>query len=145
MKSYPIEAKYRIGIAEMDAQHGYWIHLIEEFRRTASGHLVDGQGMSAAHHALVQLLDYTREHFRSEEHFIAAHGYPHVEAHHRQHLELEAEVAKLLDEIAAHKTRTTPLKLNLFVTVWLMEHIMEHDLDYARYLREHKAETAAAG
>lgn len=139
MKSYPIEAKYRIGIEEMDAQHAYWIHLIEEFRRTASGHLVDGQGLSAARYALGQLLEYTREHFRSEEIFIEARGYPHMEAHRRQHAELEAEVVKLLDEIVAHKTNTTPLKLNLFVTVWLMEHIMEHDKDYARFLRERAA------
>lgn len=139
MKSYPIEGKYRIGIDEMDAQHAYWIHLIEEFRETASGHLVDGQGLSAAKHALVQLLEYTREHFHSEEIFIAARGYPHVEAHRRQHAELEAEVVKLLNEIEAHKTNTTPLKLNLFVTVWLMEHIMEHDKDYARFLRDRAA------
>lgn len=142
MKSYPIEAKYCIGVPEMDAQHGYWIHLIEEFRRTASGHLMDEQGMAAAQQALVELLEYTQEHFRSEERFIKAHGYPHVEEHQRAHHELEREVVKLLDEIAAHRTRTTPLKLNLFVTVWLMEHIMEHDLDYARHLRAPKAKAA---
>lgn len=142
MKSYPIEAKYCIGVPEMDAQHAYWIHLIEEFRHAASGHLMDRQGMAAAKQALVELLEYTREHFRSEEHFMKSHGYPHVDAHGVKHRELEAEVAKLLEEIVAHTTRTTPLKLNLFVTVWLMEHIMEHDLAFARHLRSQKAKVA---
>jgi hemerythrin-like metal-binding protein len=130
-----IDPKYSIGIPEMDAQHARWIELIEQFRSATSGHLLDPASFDAALRALEQLLDYTKTHFASEEQFIAAHHYPEIEAHKAQHRELVAEVTRLLDEIRLHKTHTTPLKLNLLVTIWLMEHIMTDDDKYARYVR----------
>jgi len=135
MPQKPIDPKYSIGIPEMDTQHARWIELIEQFRAAAADHMLDEQGLGAAEQALEQLLAYTRQHFASEEKFIAERGYPDVEAHSRRHRELEAEVTRLLDEIHAHKTRTTPLKLNLLITIWLMEHIMSEDIHYARFLR----------
>lgn len=131
----PIDPKYSIGIPEMDAQHARWIELIERFRAAAADHLLDPQGLDAACHALEQLLAYTKHHFASEERLIAEYGYPDLEPHRRRHRELEADVARLLDEIREHRTRTTPLKLNLLITIWLMEHIMSEDLAYARFLR----------
>lgn len=130
-----IDPKYSIGIPEMDDQHVRWIELIDEFKASASGHLLEHAGFVAAQHALEELLNYTRHHFASEERFIAAHKYPELESHKRNHRELETEVVKLLDEIHVHKTNTTPLKLNLFITVWLMEHIMTDDYKYANFIR----------
>ena len=129
-----IDPKYSIGIEEMDAQHAIWIQLIDEFRLAGSGHLLEETGIRAAQHALEELIKYTKQHFASEERFIAARHYPEAKAHEQKHRELEAEVVKLLDEVRAHKTNTTPLKLNLFVTVWLMEHIMSEDNKYARFI-----------
>jgi hemerythrin len=129
-----IDRKYSIGIDEMDTQHARWIQLIDEFRTAASGHLLEQAGIDAARHALDELLKYTRSHFASEEKLIAAEHYPELEAHKQKHRELEAVVVKLLDEIRAHKSGTTPLKLNLFVTVWLLEHILSEDKKYARFI-----------
>ncbi len=129
-----IDPKYSIGIPEMDAQHARWIQLIEKFRSVGSGHLREQSVINAAAHALEQLLNYTKSHFASEEGFITAHHYPDVDAHKTRHRELETEVAKLLDEIRAHSSSRTPLKLNLFATVWLLEHIMGEDDKYARFI-----------
>ena len=52
----------------------------------------------------------------------------------KRHQELEAEVIKLRDEISAHKTKVTPLKLNLLITIWLMGHITQEDDKYARFI-----------
>jgi hemerythrin len=128
-----IDYKYRIGIDEMDAQHAVWIQLIEKFRAVAAEHINDQQGLDAAREALEALLDYTRSHFASEERFIAEHHYPGQENHKRHHREIEAAVVKLLGEISQEHVHT-PLKLNLFITVWLLEHIMQEDWDYARYI-----------
>jgi hemerythrin len=129
-----IDPKYSIGIPEMDVQHARWIQLIEEFRSVGSGHLLEQSGINAAAHALEQLQNYTKSHFASEEKFLATHKYPDLDAHKTRHRELETVVAKLLDEIRAHASNSTPLKLNLFVTVWLMEHIMGEDDKYARFI-----------
>jgi hemerythrin len=129
-----IDPKYSIGIDEMDAQHARWIQLIEKFRSAGAGHLLEQAGIDAAAHALDELLNYTKSHFASEEQFIAAHKYPDITVHKARHRELEAEVMKLLGEIRAQSTTCTPLKLNLFVTVWLYEHITGEDDKYARFI-----------
>ncbi len=129
-----IDPKYSIGIPEMDAQHARWIGLIEKFRSVGSVHLMERAGINAAIHALEQLLKYTQSHFASEEQFIAAHNYPALEAHKQQHRDLESVLVKLLDGARAHPTGGTPLKLNLFATVWLLEHIMQEDDKYARFI-----------
>ena len=108
-----IDPKYSIGIDEMDAQHARWIFLIEKFRAAASGHLLDQTGFEAAHKALDELLAYTRSHFASEMQLLERHRYPGLKEHQETHKVLEQQVIKLLDEIASHKTSSTPLKLNL--------------------------------
>ena len=129
-----IDPKYSIGIVEMDAQHARWIQLIEEFRSVGSEHLLELAGINSAAHALEELLKYTKSHFASEERFLTAHKYPDLESHKIRHRELETIVANLLDETHAHKTSGTPLKLNLFATIWLLEHIMQEDDKYARFI-----------
>lgn len=118
----------------MDAQHARWIALIEQFRDTASSHLLDRSGFDAAQHALEQLIAYTHTHFASEEQLLERHHYPQLRDHRQMHLELEQQVRALLDEIAQHKTSSTPLKLNLLVTIWLMEHILQEDRNYAHFI-----------
>jgi hemerythrin len=129
-----IDPKYSIGIDEVDAQHARWIQLIEEFKRVGSAHLLDHKGFQATQLALEKLLAYTKSHFVSEEKLIDAHGYPDLEAHKKKHRELEAKVVELLDEVHAHSTNRTPLKLNLLVTIWLMEHILQEDDKFARFI-----------
>ncbi len=129
-----IDPKYSIGIDAMDAQHARWIQLIEEFRSVGSDHLLEEAGFNSAAHALEELLKYTKTHFASEEQYLASHHYPDLDAHKLRHRELEAVVAKLLDETHAHKVKGAPLKLNLFVTIWLLEHIMGEDNQYARFI-----------
>ena len=129
-----IDPKYSIGIPEMDAQHARWIKLIEEFRSVGAEQLLEPAGIDAAAHALDELLKYTRSHFSSEEQFMATHHYPELDAHKMQHRQLETVVAKLLDEARAHKASGTALKLNLFGTGWLLEHIMQEDNKYARFV-----------
>lgn len=125
---------YHLGIDAMDAQHQRLFRLIERFRQTAENHLLDNVGINATREALEQLLEYTRLHFASEEKLLAQKRYPGLAAHRAKHRELEAGVVTLLDEIRAHKSRTTPLKLNLLATIWLMEHIAGDDKDYAQFV-----------
>jgi hemerythrin len=133
----------RIGIEAMDAQHARWIQLIEKFRAAGADQLREAVGYAAAKEALEHLLEYTRLHFASEERLLAEHRYPGLDAHREQHRKLEAAVAALLAEVRAHKTCTTPLKLNLLATIWLMEHITRDDREYARFIQA-KSRTPAA-
>ena len=134
MSDETIDPRYSIGVPEMDREHARWIALIEAFRSAAAGHLTDARGISAARLALEQLSAYTRQHFASEERLLAQCHYPELGAHQTKHHELAAAVAKLAQEIEEQHGTTAPLKLNLFVTVWLLEHIMSEDWKYARFI-----------
>lgn len=138
MAAMIINPLYSIGIDEMDTQHARWIQLIEEFKAVASGHLLDQSSVAATEKALAKLLEYTKNHFASEEQFIAAHQYPDLEAHKKHHRELEREVLKLHNEIVAHTSERVPLKLNLLITIWLMEHITKEDAKYASFILKKK-------
>lgn len=132
----PLPAHYRIGIEAMDAQHARWIHLIDVFRKVGAGHLLEPAGITAARSALKDLLHYTKLHFTSEEALLAEHRYPELAAHCQAHRRLEAAVMALADEIHSHEkeAHSTPLKLNLLATIWLMEHIIQEDKKYATFI-----------
>jgi hemerythrin len=125
---------YSIGIASMDTQHALLIRIIDEFMMVSSAQYLEQAGTDAAIRTLEQLLKYAGTHFESEELFIAAHNYPGTEAHKKQHHEIEAGIVQLLDEIRAQRSPHTPLKLNFFVTVWLLEHVQKEDGKYARFV-----------
>ena len=133
-----IDSKYSIGIPEMDRQHARWISLIEEFRRSidrAAGP-TDDESLEASRSALKELVFYTKTHFASEEALLERHSYPDIALHRKRHAELVSMVEGLMAEISSMSTRTTPLKLNLAATVWLMEHIMGEDKKYADFILE---------
>ncbi len=129
-----IDPKYSIGIDAVDSQRARWIQIVDRFRAVGAEHLFERAGLEAAAHALEELVRYTKSQFASEERFIAAHSYPELEAHRKKHLEIEATISNLCTEIRARSTTTTALKLNLFITVWWMEHIMQEDAKYARFI-----------
>lgn len=134
MPASVIDPKYSIGIAEMDAQHARWVALIQQFRAAAEGHMGDATGLFAARQAIDALLAYTRSHFKSEEALLESHQYPGLDSHRQLHAELEQAVIALQGQLHRHSP-STPVKLNLLVTVWLLEHIHKHDKEYAVFLR----------
>ena len=126
--------KYKIGVPEMDAQHARWIQLIENFKRLFSADEESDRRQTETLSALRQLLDYTRSHFESEEKFLERHGYPKLIAHQQRHKELEQAVSRLHDTMQAGRMTLTQPKLNMLSIVWLMEHILKEDADYAKFL-----------
>ncbi len=134
-----MDSRYSIGIPEMDAQHARLFELIDRFRAKAADGLADDPAIAAAEDALAEMLDYVKQHFSSEEAFMERHGFPGLAAHKRKHRELEDQVNGLHKDIqdyraGAKASRSAPLKLNLFVNVWLLEHILGEDGKYASYV-----------
>ncbi len=126
---------FSIGIPEIDAQHAHWIAIIERFRRAAAGHQLDPQGIEAAITALNELVAYTRQHFACEEKLLQAHAYPRLAEHCRAHREIEQQLDSMRSDLLNQRTRRLSLKLNLFATIWLFEHLLGADADYAEFLR----------
>ena len=122
-----------LGIDAIDQQH---LRLVDLVNQTAD--LINTEKSSAAGNGggmeLVLLLqEETRQHFRDEEAFMRAHDYPQVTRHHREHALLQAELKDLIREIEEGR-RGFDIKTLTSLKHWLIDHVIESDLDIVRYL-----------
>ena len=84
------------------------------------------------HSAVVELLDYTRTHFASEEATMNATGYPSLAAHLELHRNLLARVRDF--EIRADfDDQFNPVELATFLYNWLANHILVEDKSFGDY------------
>ena len=122
-----------IGVKEIDSQHK---ELIERLDAVTEA-IEKNQGEGTIAQTLDFLLDYTVEHFSTEEKFMIKHDYPDLEFQKRQHREFKEAVNQMVEdfeldgaskEIADH-TRD-------FLFIWLKKHIREVDLPLARFVKE---------
>lgn len=136
MTTIDIDPKYRLGVDAIDREHAELIRIVNDLRAT----LDKGDGRAAEITSIVaRLIDYTRTHFGHEEQLMLDSHYPGHQEHHTKHQELMVQVAKFASELAEHKD-SVRLKVNLFMTIWLFEHIIKDDAAFARYwlsLRQH--------
>lgn len=119
--------RYRLGVDEMDDEHKI---LIEKINTLVSG-INEGQALASLKKAFTDLADYTTEHFRDEENFMASIGYPQLPNHKIIH-------RKLLDQVAAFGSRFDDGSLNTselvaFLNDWLIKHILGVDMRYAEF------------
>jgi hemerythrin len=132
MKKIEWDKSLATGIASIDYEHKM---LIERLNAVIEA-IEKNQGEGSVAKTLDFLLDYTNFHFSNEEKFIESHGYPGIELQQSQHKEFKDSLNQLIldfqqdgavKEIAEH-TRD-------FLFTWLKKHIMEVDMQFAKYAK----------
>ncbi len=109
--------KYKIGSDEIDAQHEKLFSLARQ--------LQDDLNKSQLQLVLMNLYQYVREHFKSEETMMVKCNYPHYQEHRQLHDDL---LDKLNDHVAEiivdpHKL----LSFRLFLADWVLTHVKDED------------------
>ena len=124
-------SRYETGIDAIDAQHK---GLFEAFNQLADAFTA---GTAPAHvkHCLKDLLDFTVDHFRTEESFMEALGYPDLAAHRAEHAQL-VEKARTLQARGSMDQPAVAMDLTIFLANLMTGHIDEADLTMIRFLRE---------
>ncbi|MEW8505861.1 MAG: bacteriohemerythrin [Candidatus Thiodiazotropha sp.] len=126
-----------LGIDGIDSQH---LRLVELVNQIAESLVVDDSG-SADETRPMQLIRQlqveTRLHFRSEEAFMRECDYPEYENHYREHAMLQAELKVLIREIDDGK-RKFDIDTLTSLKHWLINHVIDSDLDIARHLHKDK-------
>lgn len=119
-----------VGIEKLDAQHRRLVELVNALHEA-----VAAQDRNEVVRELVaRLKDYVREHFATEEGFMAAHGYPDPEAdaHKEQHAFFTRNV---FDFEAGCPDTDTPFAATFeFLKDWLREHILNTDKKLGAFL-----------
>jgi hemerythrin-like metal-binding protein len=102
--------------------------LANEFQEAVS----TGRGRESVAPVFDRLLDYSVEHFKSEEGLMHRHQYPRTDRQVQEHRTFTAEVMAL----NKNKRYVFPESVVDFLNSWLRTHIMGIDKELGRFLSE---------
>lgn len=122
---------YSVGIEKFDNQHKKLVQILND--------LLDAMHSGMAHvileNKLNELVDYAHTHFSDEEDLFDRYDYPQKVEHHNQHIQLLAQVQKLLEDLSKGSIVIT-LQTTDFLKDWLINHILGDDMEYASFFKE---------
>lgn len=116
----------RLGVQLLDDQHRYIVGLILGFRRNSAP--------DENRRILMDLMRYTREHFRAEEDLMQTHRYPRLDRHRELHDELLKDVVRFSSGDLSDPEEQA--NLHRVLRAWLIRHILQEDADFAAFLHE---------
>ena len=124
--------RYETGIGIIDSQHKA---LFEAVNKLADSFKA-GTSKAQAKESLDFLVNYTFEHFQTEEKFMRELGYPQLSAHRVLHADLMAKAK----DLQARLQQGTPMTMDItvFLADWLKHHINEDDMGYVAFVKEKK-------
>lgn len=99
----------------------------------------EDRGTEVIEKILTDLLKHTKEHFEEEERFLIQIDFPHLENHKSYHKQFSDKLESFKKYVAeGHTIFVAPQLLNVCV-MWLHEHILKSDAEYANQAQEHLA------
>lgn len=94
-----------------------------------------GHGKELIQETLEEMVDYTVEHFATEEKLMVEQDYPNYPEHKNVHDRLTKQVKEMADKFA-NGDRFVTIELSHFLTQWLIHHIKGQDQKMIRFFRE---------
>jgi hemerythrin len=120
---------YSVKIAQIDSQHKKLVDIINNLHDSMKA----GKSKEVLGKILNQLIDYTANHFKTEEDLFDKYGYPDKIAHKRQHGDLVDQVLKFKANYESGKS-VLSIDLMNFLKEWLIQHMSGSDKKYSSYL-----------
>ena len=123
------EDKYRINVAEVDRQHKGLFDILNRLHQS----VISGEDMSMHSVILDDLIDYTVEHFATEEKMFKETGYPGYENHKEVHDDLTRQAVNIQNEFR-NDNATISFDLLDFLNEWLTTHTLGLDQEAGDFL-----------
>jgi hemerythrin len=123
-----------VGSTFIDNDHRKLIGLVNQLHEAMS----QGQGKEILKNVLVELIKYTKEHFRREEEHMQKIQYAERTAHKVEHDKLLNEVLDLQKKFNDGSVMLT-IQVSKFLREWLVTHIMKSDQKLATAIRLRQA------
>jgi len=121
--------EHSVKIAELDAQHQRLFRIVQDLE----GAIAAGRGQQAIEAIIDRAVNYTIDHFSTEEGLMEQYGYPGLAAHRIEHNKLTLEISNLQKEHSAESPDAAERFLK-FLRKWFDEHILKSDQEYAPFL-----------
>lgn len=122
---------YVLGIKTLDEQHRLLVQMINDLHEA----LVANRGQEMVREIVKRMADYTDYHFKTEEEYLARHGYGGLEGQRREHAVFTAKAIELQERLAG-KGFVLTLEVIRYLRDWLNDHILGSDRAYAPFLLE---------
>lgn len=123
--------RYSVGVSRFDKQHRQLIKLINDLNEAMKLNKDD----TYVNRILDELVDYTVNHFSSEENLMKRYNYPDFDAHVRIHKDLVAKVADFQKQFKSGNAMLN-VELMQFLRSWLVDHIQGTDQRYGSFFNE---------
>ncbi|BBD09548.1 bacteriohemerythrin [Desulfovibrio ferrophilus] len=119
-----------LGVKSLDRQHQELIDIANKVIEAVE----QEQGQDAVRSVIQSLREYTVHHFHDEEEQMKAVRYPKRADHAALHAELVRSVKDFQYRIYI-KEVVSGAQVKAFLKGWLLEHILNEDLDFGRYVQ----------
>ena len=113
---------YSVHIAVLDTQHRNLLATMNELNRA----LRAGEGKAVVDAVLQKLVDYSLQHFATEEALMTKHEFPGLATHCAHHQKFCKTIGEFLADHRAAKPGV-PVSLMLFMHGWLKHHLITTD------------------
>ncbi len=120
---------YSVKVKLLDEQHQYLIKILNKLHEA----MKKGNSKTVLSNTLDQLIQYSVEHFNSEEQLLDQYNYPQANTHKDEHKKFVNEVQKFKQGFDSGKMFVS-IELMDFLKNWLIKHIQGTDKQYSSFL-----------
>ena len=120
---------YSVNISQIDSQHKKLVDIINDLHDSMKA----GKSKEILGKILDELINYTANHFKTEEELFDKYKYPDGIIHKRQHSDLVDQVLKFKSNYESGKS-VLSIDLMNFLKDWLVQHMTGSDKKYSSYL-----------
>ena len=122
--------EYSVEVDSIDKQHQKLFDMLNGLHDA----MKVGKGSETVPLILGELVQYTREHFASEENLMLRAGYPDYGKHKAEHDKLTRDGMHMVRDLEQGKIALT-MDLQDFLRQWLQTHIVSSDRKYTAHLQ----------
>lgn len=127
-----LEARFLLGVEPIDTEHRRLFEILATVHDALLSN--DFSAGPIISKAIAELLEYTNQHFASEEAIMESAGYPALAEHRALHRDLVARLREI--EIRAEfEDQYGPAELAAFLYSWLADHILTEDMAFGEFSR----------
>ncbi|GAA0585831.1 bacteriohemerythrin [Caenispirillum bisanense] len=119
-----------VGDPGIDGDHKKLIQFVNDLQDAIDGRKPD----RVVGKIILELVQYTKEHFSREEAVMKGCGYPDYERHRAIHQALTRQVLVMAERYVRTPTDAVKQELIDFLAAWLVEHIIKEDRKVGAYL-----------
>lgn len=120
--------QYFVGVEELNNQHKKLVDIINQLYKA----MEDKSNKAALGSVILELINYTKNHFSTEEAFMKKYEYPDYDLHKKEHEAFVQKVSEFYNDFKANKI-TLSFEISVFLKNWLIKHICTVDRKYGPY------------